>query len=262
MTLKSIPIEIDDIIDIARAAGDVALTFYNASYAIEQKRDKSPVTAADMAVHRLVTDKLSRYSFPVLSEEGGDTSVASESEYIWIIDPIDGTKDFIQKTGDFSIMIGLIDSSRCAVAGVVYAPAMDVLYYAIRDTGAFLQRGSVKERIFVSKKPLKGGRILTSRNHLGTWEQDIARLYSMRPIPMGSAGLKMCKIAAGEAELYINSSDKSGIWDICAGDVIVREAGGNICDKKGRRIFYNCANTKLRNGYIVTNGDMTLCSRE
>ncbi len=100
---------------------------------------------------------------------------------------------------------------------------------------------------------MKNGRILVSRNHLGDYEQEIAEKNNMKQAPMGSAGIKICKVAVGDAELYINSSNKSGLWDICASDIIIQEAGGYVCDMQNSTIKYNNKETMLLNGYIVSN---------
>ena len=281
-------IDIKEIIEIAIRAGNIAMQFYDRKYTVEQKQDKTPVTEADIAINDYLIKELSKYNFPILSEEiKDDFEKRKNAEYTWIIDPLDGTADFIQKTGEFSIMIGLINKGGESVLGVVYAPALDELYYAQKNKGAFLMKassplkGRIEERlessqqlhvsnkkiknktslrgafsdeaISVSNKKIKGGKILTSRNHLGEYEQKIAKKYNMKQIPAGSAGLKICWIASGKAELYINSSNKSGLWDICAADIILREASGKIIDKNNNKILYNQREIMLLHGYIVSN---------
>lgn len=257
-------IKIEDIIKIAREAGEIAMKFYNRKYSIEEKKDKTPVTDADMAIHLFLIEKLSVYGHPIVSEEGSIDG--KDVSYTWVVDPLDGTSDFIQKTGEFSIMIGLINDQGRAVLGVVYAPVLNELYYAQEENGAYclchshedLSANSAGEdllRIHVSDKGIESGTILVSRNHLGQKEQDIAKKFNMTQVPMGSAGLKICRIARGDAELYINSSDKSGIWDICAADVILREANGYIINLRNDQIMYD-GECFLRNGYIVSNTEV------
>jgi len=256
MTYNNHTVEIEDIITIAREAGKIAMHFYGKEYSIAEKENKTPVTEADLAMHSFLIEKLSVYHYPILSEEGSHDYKKREGAHCtWIIDPLDGTKDFIQKTGEFSIIIGLIDINGDALLGVVYVPATDELYVAEKGRGAYIyhfkKELESKEKIHVSNKPLNSGRILVSRNHLGQWEQDIAKKCNMRPLPMGSAGLKICRIAKGDAELYINSSNKSGLWDICAADIILTEAGGLICDTEKNKIQYNVRDVMLQKGYIA-----------
>lgn len=246
-------IEIDDIIEIVIEAGEIAKNFYNENYLIEKKLDKSPVTEADKKIDEFICKKLSRFNYPILSEETEDDFQKREkSEYVWIIDPLDGTKDFIQKTDEFSIIIGLVKNG-VPVLGVVFAPMLDELYFAEKNKGAFLVKNGKKKKISVSKNQLRGGKIFVSRNHLGEWEQKIAKKYEMQIVTMGSAGLKICKVASGEAEIYINSGNKSSEWDVCAGDIILQEAGGSITDMNNEKIAYNKKDVKLRKGYIVLN---------
>ncbi len=264
-------INIQEIIRIAREAGKIAMFFYRKKYAIKDKKDRTPVTEADIAINDYLMEELSKYNYPIISEEIKDNfEKRKNAEFTWIIDPLDGTSDFIQKTGEFSIMIGLINKKGESVLGVVYVPALSELYYAQRGEGSYIchskfqdELSSIGEwdsldcnsefqqKIQVNKNPTKNGKILTSRNHLGKYEQEIAKKYNMTQTPVGSAGLKICWIARGNAELYINSSNKSGLWDICAADIILTEAGGKICDNNNNKILYNAKNVMLQNGYIV-----------
>ena len=251
-------VKIQEIIEIAKRAGDIAMQFYDKKYSIEQKQNKTPVTEADIAINDFLMDELAKYNYPILSEETGDDfQKRKNANFVWIIDPLDGTSDFIQKTGEFSIMIGLIDTEGKSVLGVVYAPALDELYYAEKNKGAYschsCEGRNLPRKIQVNKKNIEGGKMLVSRNHLGKYEQEIAKKYNMKQISAGSAGLKICWIARGDAELYINSSGKSGLWDICAADIILAEAGGKIIDKNGNEILYNIEDVMLQNGYVISN---------
>jgi 3'(2'), 5'-bisphosphate nucleotidase len=247
-------IDVDDIIKIVKDAGAIVMRFYDAEYFIEEKENGSPVTDADKAGHDFLVKKLSAYGYPVISEEGDCKFMQRKNfVYMWIIDPLDGTKEFINKTKEFSIMIGLKDKEGESIFGMVYAPALDELYFAQKGRGAYMIKNDKKIKLNVSDKEIKNGNILISRNHLGEFEQKFARKNNMQKASIGSAGLKMCRIARGDAELYINSSDKSGIWDICAADVIVKEAGGNLSDMNGKKIFYNADDLFLKDGYVVSN---------
>ena len=251
-------IKIEEIIKIAGCAREMAMNFYGGNYEVNQKQNKTPVTEADIAINNFLIKELSKYDYPILSEEVEDNFERRENaDFFWIIDPLDGTSDFVRNTGEFSIMIGLVDNVGQSVLGVVFAPKLDEMYWAEKNKGAYLCQSGLDlkfhQKIQVSKKSLKNGKILTSRNHLGEYEQQIAKKYNMKQIPAGSAGLKICWIARGDAELYINSSDKSGLWDTCAADIILSEAGGFIVDKNFNKIKYNTRETALSNGYIASN---------
>ena len=251
-------VKIQEIIKITKKAGDIAMQLYDKKYSIEQKQNKTPVTEAVIAINDFLMDELAKYNYPILSEEVRDDFKKRKNvDFVWIIDPLDGTTDFIQKTGEFSIMIGLINKKGESILGVVYAPALDELYYAQKNKDAYIchlgQDLRSLQKLQVSKKPIKNGKILVSRSHLKKYEQEITKKYNMRQISAGSAGLKICWIARGDAELYINSSDKSGLWDICAADIILAEAGGKIIDKNGNEILYNIEDVMLQNGYVISN---------
>lgn len=252
-------IDIDEIIEISKEAGKIAMHFYVRNYSIKEKENKTPVTEADLEINNFLLNKLSKFGYPILSEESEDDFEKRKvADYVWVIDPLDGTSDFVQKTGEFAIMIGLVDNRTGeSVLGVIFAPVLEDLYFAQKGKGSFMCHSefiSESQKIIVSQNKLEGGKILVSRNHLGECEQKVAKKYNMIQIQMGSAGLKICRIARGDAELYINSSDKSGIWDICAGDVILKEAGGKMTDLNKNIIFYNKKNIVLKHGYRVLNG--------
>ncbi|MDX9856093.1 MAG: 3'(2'),5'-bisphosphate nucleotidase CysQ [Candidatus Moranbacteria bacterium] len=245
-------IEIKNIIKIIKKAGNIAMSFYERDYGIEDKENKTPVTEADLAINEFLFEKLSKFGYPILSEESEDDfEKRKNAEYVWIVDPLDGTSDFIQKTDEFAVMIGLANRDGEAVMGVVYAPSLEELYYAQKGEGSFWEKDGKVVRLKVSDKGIKKGRILLSRNHLGEFEQEVAKKYDMEKISMGSAGLKICRIAKGDAELYINSSDKSGEWDTCAGNIILTEAGGMSSDMEGNDLIYNKENSEHPNGFVI-----------
>ncbi|NCA93880.1 MAG: 3'(2'),5'-bisphosphate nucleotidase CysQ [Sphingobacteriia bacterium] len=248
-------IDIDKIIEISKEAGKIAMQFYGRDYLIEEKENKTPVTEADLKINNFLLKELSKFGYPILSEESDDDfEKRKKTDYTWVIDPLDGTSDFVQKTGEFAIMIGLVyNRTGESVLGVVFAPTLDELYFAQKSRGAYILRGEKGIKLQVSSSKIENGKILVSRNHLGEHEQEFAKKYKMIQVPMGSAGLKICRIAKGDAEVYINSSDKSGIWDICAGGVILKEAGGEIADLNKNIIFYNKKNVILKHGYCVSN---------
>ena len=215
------------------------------------------VTEVDLKINKFILSKLQKYAFPIVSEENDyDFYKIKDTDFFWVIDPLDGTMDFVQGTDDFSIMIGLVNKKGEVVFGAVYLPSSDELFFANKGCGAFLQKNNANTQIFVEKKTLSNAKILLSRNHLGRLEQEIAEKYDLTSQKMGSAGVKICKIAQGVAQLYINSSDKAGIWDLCAPSIIVKEAGGDILSTKGEEILFKQENTRLLDGWIVASFDI------
>jgi len=254
-------INIEDIKEIARRAGERILECYDGDYKVAYKTpDKSsPLTVADLEANNIILDGLKGYGFSVLSEESADDKSRLDSEYVWIVDPLDGTRDFVGKTGEFCVMIGLVRNKR-PVLGVVYEPAADRLYFAEAGQGAFREKDGRRERIRVSdEKDFGRMKILVSRSHLLEKEVRFAEKLRLEKKVCGSAGLKLCRTASGGAEIYANTSDRTSEWDTCAGNIILTEAGGQIMDMHGGELTYNNPDPKHRNGFLASNG---VCHQE
>src|SRR6056297_1953696 len=251
---------LEKVMETAQKAGQAALSFYDQEYEIKDKGGNSPVTQADLESNRIILDSLAEYDYGVLSEETEDDRKRLARNRVWIIDPLDGTKDFIHKTGEFSIMIGLAEKIGGIfepIMGVVYLPAQDLFYYSFRGEGAFKREGTKKEQqIKVSSRNKFGGfRLVGSRFHSSETEEDLnQKLNFERKIPCGSVGVKVCLLAEGKAELNLNPSDKTWEWDICAPDAILREAGGTLTDLEGNHFSYNKKDPRNSRGYIASNG--------
>ena len=232
--------ELKQVEALARLAGQAALRFYGSATA-EYKDGNSPVTAADHAANEVIVAGL-RAAFPadaILSEESKDSFERLASERLWIVDPLDGTKEFLAQNGEFSVMIGLAVRGE-PVLGVVYVPATDVLYSAERGGGAWVERAGRKERLscaHVNGKPL---RIVGSRSHpdpLLVRMQDALGITDVRP--SGSVGIKCALIAERERDLYIHPVPYLKEWDTCAPEILLREAGGAVTDCTGAPLRYN-----------------------
>jgi 3'(2'), 5'-bisphosphate nucleotidase len=248
-------IDIREIIDIARKAGEKVMQFYGGKVEFHLKSAGSPVTQADLESDEFIKIKLAKYDIPILTEESHVSVERSNSQYLWIVDPLDGTKDFIGKTDEFSILIGLVKDNE-PYLGVVYEPATGNVYFAEKEKGAFCEKNGITEMIHVSdRKDFSEMRIFHSRSHLLEKELLLAeKLKIENKLTMGSAGLKIIKIAEGMGEIYINSSDKTSEWDTCAPSLILEEAGGIITSGKGEKLKYNKKDPRHVDGFIATNG--------
>ncbi len=246
-----------DVKEVAMTAGQAVMELYLQDYKTREKGPGNPVTEADLLSNKIILSGLERYGFGVLSEEEADNEDRLSKEYVWIIDPLDGTMDFIDKTGEFTIMIGLVKSGR-PVLGVVYQPAAKILYYAVKNKGAFRENKGKAVRLSVSDKSnFKESAILMSRFHNSADIMDlIANLKIGKKISCGSAGLKFCRIASAEAEININTSDKTSEWDICAAHIILTEAGGKLSDINGNEFVYNKKNPRNLHGYVAANKEL------
>lgn len=247
-------IQLEDLITTATKAGKETLDFYKEKISVETKDDDSPLTKADLASEKILLDELGRFDIPILSEESEDDKARLSSDRVIIIDPLDGTSDFIQKTDDYSIMIGVVEKGS-PVMGVVYHPVSETVYFASEGDGAYKRQAQKDTPLSVSSiDSLQEMTILLSRNHLLDAEQQFMKESHVdKQKKMGSAGLKMSTIAEGKAEIYINSSDRTCEWDTCAGNIIVTEAGGMVTDLKNELIEFNKKDPRHLDGFLVTN---------
>lgn len=244
---------------LAVAAGHATMAHYHSGVVVEKKSDHSPVTAADHAAHTIIMQGLTHWdpAIPVISEEGMIPDHATRSQWyrFWLVDPLDGTKEFIQQNGEFTVNIALIDHG-VPVLGVIYAPAMELLYYAGQGLGAWKRVGDgAPERIY-SEPPLPGHelRVAESRSHPSKeLEAYLATLPVKERVPAGSS-LKFCRVAEGAADLYPRLGPTME-WDVAAGDCIFRNSGRHR--PRVSKLVYN--QPELRNqGFVVGLDDQEL----
>ncbi len=249
-------ISMDHLEKAIRRAGRAVMEIYSqSSYQVFQKGDRSPVTKADLIANEIISQELSIYGLPILSEESKDDLSRISQERVWIVDPLDGTSDFINKTGDFCLMIGLSERSR-PVLGIVYQPTKNKLYSAQAGEGAYLKMGLENKRLRVSEKEkMKDACLVISRSHLREREKKLAKEMNLADIEqVGSMGIKLGLIAEGKAEIFFNFTDQMGQWDTCAPEVVLKEARGAVSDVCGRRLVYNKEEIKLKGGVAASNG--------
>lgn len=216
-----------------------------------KKKDKSDVTSADLAAHEILTSTLSETGIAVLSEENPVNTLLSK-EQIWIVDPLDGTTDFISGSSDFAVMAGLLEDKK-PVAGVVFFPAEGRLLVAEKFRKAVVTDASGERPLTVSThKTLKRCRAVVSKNHPSQSDEAFAETIQIRGVERrGSIGVKLGLIAQGQADLYWNF-DGVNCWDLCAPQAILEAAGGHVTDLMGTPITY----TRLRfgTGILASNG--------
>jgi 3'(2'), 5'-bisphosphate nucleotidase len=239
-----------DAITAARKAGAEIMRHY-ASTDFETKEDGSPVTIADTRSNEILTEHLNKTGIALLSEESGEIALPYPDR-LWIIDPLDGTKDFILKNGDFAVMIGLIEKGR-PILGVVYVPAHDTLYYAERGTGAFMNTGGVVYTLQVSNRSENDLRCIRSINHFSPRMEAIAEQLHATFIPRGSFGVKAGVLAEGTGD-YFASLGNFGEWDVCAPEIIATEAGATVSDCNGNQLFYGTKDHRVEHGIVFSNG--------
>ncbi len=223
------------------------------------KSDNSPQTRADRISDELITKFLKANSpFPILSEESEADTETDQSEFFWIVDPLDGTKDFLKKTGEFSIMVGLV-RNQMPIFGAVYHPISGQCCFARKENGAFLMEsnGSTSRLQVSDVMDVASMRMTLSRSFTKGTDIEVAKRLGIQDsnlILHGSFGLKSRLVAMGEAEIFLNSSGKTSIWDSAPNIVIVSEAGGQITDLNGQELLVDPNNRRNENGIVVTNG--------
>lgn len=244
---------------IAHEAGKAILDIYETDYAIEHKDDKTPLTEADMAAHHIIDAGLTSLSpdIPVLSEESAKIPFAERSQWstYWLVDPLDGTREFIKRNGEFTVNIALIENGE-PVVGVVYVPVSGVSYFACRTHGAWKTESPDAEpqRIQVRPLPKEGPLVIAgSRSHSGdSLKSFLKNVGEYEIISMGSS-LKSCLVAEGKADLYPRLGPTSE-WDTAAAHCVVDEAGGRLTDTSMKPLRYNTKDSLL-NPYFFVCGD-------
>lgn len=250
---------IEPVVALARAAGERIMHIYNGGFTVEYKDDHSPLTEADMAAHNAILAGLDLLTpdIPVLSEESADIAFAIRRQWptYWLIDPLDGTREFIKRNGEFTVNIALIHQQR-PVLGVIHVPVSGVDYFARAGAGAFKQRpGEASQRIQVAPDCRTPPLIAGSRSHQSTaLKAFLSRLGEYHILSMGSS-LKSCLVAEGKADLYVRLGLTSE-WDTAAAQCIVEEAGGRVTDTHMQDLRYNTKDSLLNPHFFVF-GDLS-----
>jgi len=247
---------LESVLDIAAAASQAILDIYDGDIDVELKDDRSPLTQADRAAHAVIVAGLEKLepALPILSEESAASDIEARRSWprYWLVDPLDGTKEFIKRNGEFTVNIALIDG-HVPVLGVVMAPVTGTAYAGIVGSGAFRQVGGQREAIAVHRPAAEPLRVVGSRSHASP---DLAALletlgpHEMKP--MGSS-LKICLVAEGEADLYPRLGPTSE-WDTAAAQAVLIAAGGSMIDLSGQPLTYN-ASESLLNPHFLALGD-------
>jgi 3'(2'), 5'-bisphosphate nucleotidase len=249
-------IELQAAKDLALRAGAILLKHYADGFSVEWKGKNDPVTDADRASSRVLVAELHK-RFPndaILSEEEKDDSMRLSSRRVWIIDPMDGTKEFVARRGEFAVMIGLAVKGEPRL-GVVYQPTQDKLYYAAAGDGAYLTFSGVTLQLQVSSEhDPSHATMALSRSHLSATTEAIRQELGIeKTTQTGSLGVKVGLICEAQADVYVQGRGTS-VWDTCGPEAILREAGGTMTDWLGNPLRYDVAEVRNLNGVIATNG--------
>lgn len=246
---------LQDVVRIAGDASEAILQVYNSDFAITHKNDNSPLTAADLAAHEKISRGLEAITpdIPILSEESASLPWSERKTWqtYWLVDPLDGTREFIKRNGEFTVNIALIHNHK-PVLGVVHVPAMDCCYYASVDTGAYLASNRTPpRRIQVRKADANHITAAGSRSHGNDQQQRFIALLgpSVQTVVIGSS-LKFCLLAEGRLDVYARFGPTSE-WDSAAAQCVVEQAGGMVTDMQLQPLRYNLKESFLNPAFLV-----------
>ncbi|MBN1581060.1 MAG: 3'(2'),5'-bisphosphate nucleotidase CysQ [Anaerolineae bacterium] len=248
--------ELEVAVDLARRAASTIMDHYHTPISVEYKEGNEPVTAADRAADRIIGQGL-REQFPadgLLSEESADDPARLERERVWIVDPLDGTADFIEHTGDFAVQIALTRGGR-PVLGVVYQPVQGLLFHAREGQGAYLVHDGERQRLHVSAVSAPAAMCLVaSRTHFSPFIQAAYRALGIERVRQaGGVGVKIGLLARGHCDLYLGTNVCKE-WDLCAPHAVLLEAGGRFTNLFGEPIAYNRPGVQDCHGLVASNG--------
>jgi 3'(2'), 5'-bisphosphate nucleotidase len=241
------------LLPIAAQAGAAIMRIYDTGFTVERKLDDSPLTLADLESQRIILEGLSRLTpeLPVLSEESAQAPWKERRNWheLWVVDPLDGTREFIKRNGEFTVNIALVVDHE-PVLGLVAAPAQGLVYWGAAGIGAFRARRNEPASAIHVAPPGRPVRVVGSRSHGSA--QTSAYLAGIGPHEITSVGssLKFCLVAEGEAELYPRFGPTSE-WDTAAGQALLEAAGGQVTRMDGHRLRYNCRESLINGDFVA-----------
>ena len=247
---------VEPIVALSEDAGRAILEVYSTDFQVQNKSDESPLTKADLASHHCIVAGLERLTpnMPIISEEAGlpDFETRRQWDRYWLIDPLDGTKEFVNRNGEFTVNIALIENNR-PVFGVVHVPVQNKTYIGCEGLGAERRDGSnAAEAIHVTSQSSAPVRVVGSRSHRGaSLDAYLTNLGEHDMVPMGSS-LKFCVVAEGGADIYPRLGPTSE-WDTAAAQAVVEQAGGRVVTLDGKAMTYN-AKADILNPYFFVIG--------
>jgi 3'(2'), 5'-bisphosphate nucleotidase len=249
---------VEPIVALSRKAGDSILKVYATDFDVQAKDDESPLTQADMASHKVIEQGLRDLTpdLPIISEESGLPEFEERRQWdrYWLIDPLDGTKEFVNRNGEFTVNIALIDGNR-PVLGVVHVPVINKTYTGCEGAGASVRENDDGPRtIEVASTTSNPVRVVGSRSHRGaSLDAFLEQLGEVEMLPMGSS-LKFCIVAEGKADIYPRLGLTSE-WDTAAAQAVVEQAGGAVLELDGSPLTYNAKADILNPHFLVRGPD-------
>ena len=244
-----------EVLKIADAASEKVMSIYMTDFKVDYKADESPITAADIASHNVIVEGLSNLSedIPILSEEGAEIPWSERKHWqrFWLIDPIDGTKDFTQRTDEFTVNIALIENGE-PILGVVTAPALKEAYWGLRGQGAYKRDNTGHVQRITVAEPGEAKRVVASKNHLNEDTKAFIDKLGAHELVQAGSSLKFCKIAEGHADIYPRLAPTCE-WDTGAAHAVLSAAGGKVETLEGKPLQYG--KEDVLNPHFIASGD-------
>jgi 3'(2'), 5'-bisphosphate nucleotidase len=250
-------VDIDKLSEIARKAGAKIMEIYaytDFSGIVDFKADHSPLTLADKEANKIIEESLRElYPYPIISEEGKNIPYELRRgwQQFWLVDPLDGTKEFIKRNGEFTVNIAFIEHNKPSI-GVIYAPVPDILYVGVVGKEAFKIEGGIRSVIKTNQKKTKLVAV-GSRSHASPEDEAVLSNYNIIDKTSIGSSLKFCLLAEGKADLYFRSGPTME-WDTAAGQAILEAAGGKMYNQSGKDFMYN-KESLLNGGFLCTGWD-------
>jgi 3'(2'), 5'-bisphosphate nucleotidase len=243
----------ESLLPIVARAGDAIMRIYEGGFTVQQKDDDSPLTAADLESQRIILDGLTRLTpdIPILSEESAAAPWAQRRTWteLWVVDPLDGTREFVKRNGEFTVNVALVTNHE-PVLGVVTAPAQGLVFWGASGVGAFTEhRGAARTAIHTSS-PQRPLRVVGSRSHLSPQTAEYLDRVAEHSLTGVGSSLKFCLLAEGKADLYPRFGPTSE-WDTAAGQALLEAAGGHVTRLDGHRLRYNCRESVINGDFVA-----------
>lgn len=251
-----------DLARIAIEAGDVIMTIYAREFSVTQKQDRSPVTEADQAAEDVILAELAKLTpdIPAVAEEAAsDGNIPQIGDLFYLVDPLDGTKEFINKNGEFTVNIALIEKGK-PIAGVVYAPAIGRMFTGNSQTGAAqykVEDSQLSEKQSIRVRDARGKPLIAiaSRSHRDANTEEYLSHYNISEIVAAGSSLKFCLVATGEADIYPRHG-RTMEWDTAAGHAVLGAAGGEVTGLDGSAFLYGKVDEGFANSFFVAKGHL------
>ncbi|NLN65039.1 MAG: 3'(2'),5'-bisphosphate nucleotidase CysQ [Clostridiaceae bacterium] len=252
MNISDLAEVLETVKQLTKEAGDVILDIYAKDFSVDYKEDKSPITLADQKSNDLIVHTLkSRYpECAILAEESRDNLDRLKNDWCFIVDPLDGTKEFVKRNGEFTVNVALAHRGK-PVLGVIGIPVSGELYYAVKGEGAFYEKDGHTQKINVSSR-VEDIRMVVSRSHKSDKLASLIERNGIRNVLTVGSAIKGCMIAKGEAEVYYRFGYTME-WDTAAMQCIVEQAGGIFRQMDGSEMTYNRVNSLNEKGFYVIN---------